>query len=143
MIGIWKGRFIIDYLIFVVFTLVGWCLLIGSSKLEKKWIGGIGGLLAVIFIIVSQIIKFQSGFFEERTLESSEPVGQWVAPGFIVLGIYLLIMINYRCVKAALNKQSWQRWGLIFFDILFSLIYLWVGTFALFIVAFTYFPFAP
>ncbi|KHF41708.1 hypothetical protein [Halalkalibacter okhensis] len=133
----------IDYVIFALFVVVGGCLLIGMSKKEKRWFGGIGGLMASIFIVVSQIIKLQSGLFEERTVESSEPVGQWVVPFFIVLGLYLLAMINYRWIKFALTKQSWQKWVFICLDILFSFIYLLFGSFALFIVVFSYFPFAP
>ncbi|MCL7745652.1 hypothetical protein [Halalkalibacter alkaliphilus] len=133
----------IDFSIFVLFAVVGGFLLIGMTKQEKKWFGGIGGIMAVIFIVVSQIIKLQSGFFVERSVETSEPVGQWVVPCFIVLALYLLGMINYRWINAALKKQSWQKWGLISLDILFSLIYLCFGAFALFVVTFTYFPFAP
>lgn len=110
---------------------------------EKKWIGGIGGIFAIAFIVGSQIIKLQSGFFETRTIENAEQVGTWVVPCFIVLGLYLLGMINYRWMKAAMNKQGWVRWGLVLSDILFSLVYLWFGGFALFLVAFAYFPFAP
>ncbi|WP_268870567.1 hypothetical protein [Halalkalibacter wakoensis] len=35
--------------------------MIGTTKKEKKRFGGIGGMLAIIFIVVSQIIKFQCG----------------------------------------------------------------------------------
>ncbi|WP_163970392.1 hypothetical protein [Oceanobacillus halotolerans] len=132
-----------DFIIFVVFSGIGAFLTIGMTTNEKKWIGGIGGLLALIFIVVSQIIKLQSGFFEGRTVETAEPVGEWVVPGFLVLGIYLLGMINYHWIKAAWKKDTWGRWGLIILDILFSLLYLLFGSFVLFIVAFTYFPFAP
>ncbi|WP_106498320.1 hypothetical protein [Lentibacillus sp. Marseille-P4043] len=132
-----------DYILFVLFALVGWCMLIGTTKQEKKWIGGIRALLAVVFIMVSQIIKFQSGFFETRSVAVSEIVGTWVAPYFIILGLYLLGMINYRLIKTALGRKIWERWGLILFDILLSLVYLWFGSTALFVVAFTYFPFAP
>ncbi|RKQ33994.1 hypothetical protein D8M06_09245 [Oceanobacillus halophilus] len=133
----------IDFILFALFTVIGSFLIIGMNHKEKKWIGGIGGLLALIFIVVSQIIKFQSGFFGARSFEASEPVGQWVVPCFIVLGLYLLGMINYRWLKAAWKKQSWLRWALISLDILFSFIYLWFGGLVLFVVAFTYFPFAP
>ncbi|WP_138417143.1 hypothetical protein [Aquibacillus sediminis] len=133
----------IDYILFILFIVIGWCLLIGMTKVEKKWIGGTGAVFAVIFIVVSQIIKLQSGFFSARTTEASTSVGQWVVPCFLILGFYVLGIINYRLVKLALTKQSWQRWGWIGFVILFSILYIWVGGFALFIVAFTYFPFAP
>ncbi|WP_186580456.1 hypothetical protein [Aquibacillus kalidii] len=133
----------IDYILFLLFTVAGWCLIIGLTNKEKKWIGGIGGVLVTVFIIVSQIIKFQSGFFETVNNESSQTVGKWVLPCFIVLGVYLLGMINYRWIKAALKKQAWQRWGLIVLDLFFSLLYIWCGGFLVFIVAFTYFPFAP
>ncbi|SET52685.1 hypothetical protein SAMN05421676_105189 [Salinibacillus kushneri] len=132
-----------DFILFILFVAIGWCVLIGTTGKEKKWIGGAGGLLVIIFIVVSQIIKVQSGFFIERSRDSSIPVGQWVVSSCVVLGIYLLAMINYRLIKAAVRRQSWQRWGLIFADILFTVIYVWAGSIALFVVAFTYFPFAP
>ncbi len=135
--------FKIDYILLVLFTVVGSILLIGMTNREMKWIGGIGGLLVSVFIVVSQIIKFQSGFFEGQSTEASEAVGQWVVPSFVVLGIYLLGMINYRWIKAALKRQSWVKWGLLALDLLFSILYLYIGAFLLFIVAFTYFPFAP
>ncbi|MCT2536437.1 hypothetical protein NC661_03745 [Aquibacillus koreensis] len=132
-----------DFILFGLFALMGGCLLIGLSRKEKKWIGGIGGLMALVFIVVSQIIKLQTGFYGEWSQEVSETVGQWVVPCFLVLGIYLLGMINYRWIKAALNKELWVKWLLLGLDILFSLVYIWFGGFVLFIVAFTYFPFAP
>ncbi|GAE26766.1 hypothetical protein JCM9140_2861 [Halalkalibacter wakoensis JCM 9140] len=52
-------------------------------------------------------------------------------------------MINYRWIKAALKKKSWLKWGLIGLDILFTFLFLIGGAFALFIVTFMYFPFAP
>ncbi|MDT8860141.1 hypothetical protein N0O92_07835 [Alkalihalobacillus sp. MEB130] len=100
-------------------------------------------MMLVVFIGVSQLIKLQSGFFESRTTETSEAVGQWVVPCFVILAIYLLGLINYRLIKVALKQQSWVKWGVIALDILLSLIYLSAGAFALFIVTFTYFPFAP
>ncbi|WP_158701786.1 hypothetical protein [Lentibacillus sp. Marseille-P4043] len=50
-----------DYILFVLFILIG--LLLGTTKQEKRWIGWGGALLVVVFKIVSEIIKFQSGFF--------------------------------------------------------------------------------
>ncbi|SET64704.1 hypothetical protein SAMN05216389_11859 [Oceanobacillus limi] len=132
-----------DYIIFILFTVVASCLLIGTTKREKKWIGGTAGVLAVIFIVVSQVIKFQSGYFESRTGEAAEAVGQWVAPSYIALGCFLIGMINYRWIKAALKQQSWHRWSLIMLDVLFSLLLFVFGYFSLFFVAFMYFPFAP
>ncbi|MRG87182.1 hypothetical protein GH754_12775 [Salinibacillus xinjiangensis] len=126
-----------------MFVIIGSCLLIGTTRREKKWIGGTGGLLAVIFIVGSQIVKLQSGFFDSRTRESLELVGQWVLPCFFVLGLYILGMINYRMFKAAFQKTSWQRWGMIGLDILVSFLYIWAGGFVIFVIAFMYFPFAP
>ncbi|WP_218775560.1 hypothetical protein [Oceanobacillus senegalensis] len=123
--------------------MIGSCLLIGTTRQERKWLGGIGGILVFIFIVGGQIIKIQSGFFEGRTTESAQQVGEWVVPWYIVLGFYLLVMINYRWIQVALKNVSWKRWLLISLDILFSLVYLWGGWIGLFVVAFTYFPFAP
>jgi len=118
-------------------------MLIGTTKREKVWIGGIGGVISIVFILVSQIIKLQTGFFESRSLEASEAVGNWVVIGYFVLGLYLLVIINYRIIKTALKMKSRSRWLLIITDVIVTVAYLIIGGFGLFIVAFTYFPFAP
>ncbi|WP_343840003.1 hypothetical protein [Salinibacillus aidingensis] len=135
--------FVIDFIIFFLFAVFGWIALMGLSHTEKKWLGGFGGFLAIVFIVVSQIIKFQTDYFTESSFGNAEPVGQWVVPGFIVLGIYLLGLINYRLIKAAVKAKSWQRWGLVVLDIVVTIIYLWAGSVTLFFVGFSYFPFAP
>ncbi|SDJ99441.1 hypothetical protein [Sediminibacillus albus] len=132
-----------DYIIFVLFVLISWGLLFRATKREKRLLGGISAVLGVGFIIGSQIVKLQSGFFTGQSTESSEAVGEWVLPGTVLLGVYLLIAINYRWIRLALTKTAGVKWTFIALDVLFSIAYLFFGYFLLFIIAFLYFPFAP
>ncbi|MFC4402618.1 hypothetical protein [Gracilibacillus xinjiangensis] len=133
----------IDLILFVTFLLITGCLFIGTSKHEKIWLGGVGASLLIIFLIVGQIIKWQTGFFVERTEDNSAAVGNWVVSFYIILMIYLLVLLNYRMIKMAISKRSPVKWSLIVLDILLSIIIILLGYFGLFFVAFMYFPFAP
>ncbi|WP_053218385.1 hypothetical protein [Virgibacillus senegalensis] len=132
-----------DYFIVIVFSLITLGMLFKASTLEKRLWGGIGATLGATFIIGSQIVKWRSGFFEGYSRVSSEAVGNWVAPGFIILGIFLLLLINYRLIRFAWDQKPAVKWILIVVDIVFSLFYIIAGYLLLFVLAVLYFPFAP
>ncbi|WP_026572071.1 MULTISPECIES: hypothetical protein [Sediminibacillus] len=132
-----------DYIIAILFGLIAYGLLFRASKREKRLLGGLGTILGIVFLIGSQIVKWQSGFFEGYNQESSEAVGSWVIPGFIVLGTYLLLLINYRWIGFAWGQTSAVKWTLIVADIVFSLFYIIGGYCLLFVLGVLYFPFAP
>ncbi|QTN00618.1 hypothetical protein ERJ70_15740 [Sediminibacillus dalangtanensis] len=132
-----------DYTIAILFGLIAFGLLFRASKREKRWLGGFGAILGIIFLIGCQIVKWQSGFFDGYNQESSEAVGNWVVLGFIILGIYLLLLINYRWIRFAWGQTPAVKWTLLFVEIVFSLFYIIAGYFLLFVLGVLYFSFAP
>ncbi|SDM28202.1 hypothetical protein [Sediminibacillus halophilus] len=132
-----------DYIIVILFSFITFGLLFKASKREKQWLGGFGALLGIIYLIGSQIVKWQSGFFNSSSGEGSEAVGNWIIPGFIILGIYLLLLINYRWIRFAWGQAPAVKWTLIFVEIVFSLFYIIAGYFLVFVLGVLYFPFAP
>lgn len=137
-----------DFIITAFYLLLVCCLLIGATKKLKLWFGSISGLLVIIFLTGAQIIKYQTGFYNLsssawRSSGASETVGNWVVPGFIVLGVALLTLIEFRMIRKACQIRSSIKWLIVFLALFLAVAFIWLGYMLLFIVAFQYFPFAP
>ncbi|WP_113869116.1 hypothetical protein [Paraliobacillus ryukyuensis] len=132
-----------DYVIAAIFTLVIGGLLVRTTKKEFKIIGSIALVLDLLFIAITQVVKFQTGHFFNPSSETFEAVGGWVLSFFMLLSLYILFVMNYRWIKAALTKKGWVKGFLIALDVLVSIILILVGSFLLFILGVLYFGFAP
>ncbi|PLR95131.1 hypothetical protein [Bacillus sp. T33-2] len=131
----------------VIYLIVVFLLLIGTTKRVKFSFGGIYGGMVLIFVAGELYIKAQTGYYGDRDVwldsGASETLGKWVVPFYLILAAALLILINFRLIKRALHSDQSVKWTLFILTGFVSILYISLIYVGLFIVAFMFFPFAP